>query len=121
VPFSPQASLLATIDLSKTAVLRGPNDGSHELHLPPVSKRATELQIVLPQFSGTGHYVVAILKSRNDESPLAKGSGIATGNDERAEVRVSIDLARVNPGNYLLATWRDADKALYYYPLRIVE
>lgn len=121
MPFSPQPSLLATIDLSRTVVLRGPSDNSHELHLPPVSKRATELQIVLPQFSGTGHYVVAILKSRTDESPLAKGSGIATGNDGHAEVRVAIYLSRVNPGDYLLATWRDADKALYYYPLQIVE
>ena len=76
---------------------------------------------MLPEFSGTGHYVIAILKSRTDDSPLTKGSGIATGNDGHAEVRVGIDLSRVNPGNYLLATWRDADKAIYYYPLQIVE
>jgi hypothetical protein len=65
--------------------------------------------------------VVAILKSRTDESPVAKGSGVATGNDGHSEVRVGIDLSRVNPGEYLLATWRDANKALYYYPLQIVE
>ena len=118
--FSPQPSLLATIDLSKASVVRGAGDGSHELHLPPISKRATELQIIMPPFSGTGHYVVAILRSRNDEAPVAKGSGIATGSDAHAEVRIGIDLSRLEPGDYLLATWRDADRALYYYPLQIV-
>ncbi|MGC2657316.1 MAG: hypothetical protein WA324_05015 [Bryobacteraceae bacterium] len=121
VPFAPRPSLLATIDLSNTEVLRGGSGESHQLDLPPVSKRATELQILLPRFSGTGNYVIAILKSRNDRTALAKGSGVATGTDSRAEVRVGIDLSRVSPGTYLLATWRDADRAVYYYPLEIVD
>jgi hypothetical protein len=62
VPFAPQPNLLATIHLSNTEVLRRGTEESHKLHLPPVSNRATELQILLPRFSGTGHYVVAILQ-----------------------------------------------------------
>ena len=120
-PFTSQPSLLATIDLSKTSILRGGSNESQELHLPPISKRATELDIVLPPFSGTGHYAVAILRSKSDERALARSAGVATGTDARSDVRVAIDLSKLTPGDYLLATWHDADKALYYYPLRIVE
>ena len=119
--FTSQPSLLATIDLSKTSVLRGGNNENQELNLPPISKRATELDIVLPPFSGTGHYAVAILRSKSDAQALARSAGAATGSDAHADVRVAVDLSSLTPGDYLLATWHDADKALYYYPLRIVD
>lgn len=120
-PFTSQPSLLATIDLSKTSVLRGGSNESQGLNLPPVSKRATELDIVLPPFSGAGHYAIAILRSKSDEHALARSAGVATGTNAYLDVRVAIDLSKLAPGDYLLATWHDADKALYYYPLRIVE
>jgi hypothetical protein len=120
VSISPVPDLLATIDLSNAVVLRG-GEESHQVNIPPVSKRATELEIILPRFSGTGHYAAAILKSRQAASALAKGFGTATGNDIQAQVRVRLALSSVTPGPYVLALRRQEDTAVYYYPLRIVE
>lgn len=122
IAFSAQAKLLATIDLSQFTVVRG---GDHEqkkqVRPPAISQRTTELELLLPPFSGDGHYLVALLRSRKDQSALAQGTGVATGDDTHLSIRVRMDLSRVHPGEYLLATWHDSDKALYFYPLQVTE
>ena len=77
------------------------------------------MRIILPRFSGTGHYTILVLKPNSSDSAIAEGSGNATGNDTVAEVKVRLNLTNAAPGIYRLATRREGDQAMYYYPLRI--
>ncbi|MBV9035006.1 MAG: hypothetical protein JO182_11000 [Acidobacteriaceae bacterium] len=88
--------------------------------LPLLHRKVVELRIILPRFSDTGRYAIMILKSRNSDSAIAQGAAVTTGNDTVAEVKVRLNLSDAIPGAYLLATRREGDQAMYYYPLRII-
>src|SRR5260370_39304294 len=48
-----------------------------------------------------------------------KASAAATGNRDREEVSVYLDLRKSQPGCYFLSTTHEQDQASYYYPLQI--
>jgi hypothetical protein len=52
-------------------------------------------------------------------NPLAYSSAAATGNGDREEVSVNLDLRKSRPGAYFLSTTHEQDQASYYYPLQI--
>lgn len=121
---SDSAATLAQLDFVTFNLLDVGTDRADEQHpidLPPVHRTIVEARIILPRFSGTGRYTILVLKPRRSETAIAEGSGDATGNDTVAEVKIRLNLTHAAPGTYRLATRREGDKAMYYYPLRIVD
>ena len=107
-----------TLNLLNVGTYRGSED--HPVDLPLLHRKMVEMRITLPRFSDTGRYTIMVLKSRDSDSAIAQGSAVTTENDTVAEVKVRLNLSDAIPGAYLLATRRQGDQAMYYYPLRII-
>jgi hypothetical protein len=117
--FSSQPQVAAiTLDLFNVGIYRG-SDENHQVDLPALPRKVDDIHLVLPRYSGTGKYAIAVLRSRADASALAAATALAVGSDVRAEISMRLDLSSVRPGNYVLATRREQDASVYYYPLRI--
>jgi len=78
-----------------------------------------KVTIILPRYSRPGQYSIAVTRDQTVNDPLAHGSVTATGNNEREEVSVDLDLRKSRPGAYFLSTTHEQDQASYYYPLQI--
>ena len=63
--------------------------------------------------------MVAVTHDQSVNDQLAHGSAEATGNGDREEVSVDLDLRNSKPGAYFLSTTHEQDQASYYYPLEI--
>ena len=77
------------------------------------------LTIILPRFSPTGQYAVAVTQDRNGNGVVAQRSAPATTNDDHESVSVELDLRAAKAGAYFLATIHEQDQASHYYPLQI--
>lgn len=110
------------IDLSKAAgAVRGESDDNGRV-LAKLPRRLDELHVTLPLFSPPGRYVLAILKSRSENTAIALGSATGTGSGPKVTLVVKLDLSAANPGRYYLATRREEqgqETAAYYYPVLI--
>jgi hypothetical protein len=116
------AAIPETIDLSNAGTLRSiPSSSAEPSPLQSVSLPATlvKVKIILPRFSRPGQYTVAVTRDQTVSDPLAHGSAAATGNGDREEVSVDLDLRESKPGAYFLSTTHEQDQASYYYPLQI--
>ncbi len=116
------AAIPETIDLSNAGTLRGlPSNSAEPSPLQSVSLPAAlvKVKIILPRYSRTGQYTVAVTHDQTVNDPLAHGSAAATGNGEREEVSIELDLRKSKPGAYFLSTTHEQDQASYYYPLQI--
>jgi len=121
-PTDNMAAIPETIDLSNAGTLRGSQPNSAELSpLQSVSLPAAlvKVKIILPRYSRLGQYTVAVTRDQTVNDPLAHGSAVATGNGDREEFSVDLDLRKSKPGFYFLATTHEQDQASYYYPLQI--
>jgi hypothetical protein len=116
------AAIPETIDLSNAGTLRSiPSSSAEPSPLQSVSLPAAlvKVKIILPRYSRLGQYTVAVTRDQTVNDPLAHGSAVATGNGDREEVSVDLDLRKSKPGFYFLATTHEQDQASYYYPLQI--
>ena len=116
------AAIPETIDLSNAGTLRGlPSNSAEPSPLQSVSlpRALVKVTIILPRYSRPGQYTVAVTRDQTVNDPLAHGSAVATGNGDREEVSVDLDLRKSKPGFYFLATTHEQDQASYYYPLQI--
>jgi hypothetical protein len=121
-PADNMAAISETIDLSNAGTLRGlPSNSAEPSPLQSVSLPAAlvKVTIVLPRYSRPGQYTVAVTRDQSVNDPLAHGSAEATGNEDREEVSVDLDLRKSQPGAYFLSTTHEQDQASYYYPLQI--
>jgi len=121
-PADNMAAIPETIDLSNAGTLRSiPSSSAEPSPLQSVSLPATlvKVKIILPRFSRPGQYTVAVTRDQTVSDPLAHGSAAATGNGDREEVSVDLDLRESKPGAYFLSTTHEQDQASYYYPLQI--
>jgi hypothetical protein len=78
-----------------------------------------KVTIILPRYSDPGRYEVAVTRDQSGKDLLATASAAATGNRDREEVSVYLDLRKSQPGFYFLSTTHEQDQASYYYPLQI--
>jgi hypothetical protein len=116
------AAIPETIDLSNAGTLRSLSSNSDQpspLQSVSLPAALVKVKIVLPRYSRPGQYVVAVTRDQSVNAPLAHGSAAATGNGDREEVSVDLDLRKSKPGSYFLSTTHEQDQASYYYPLQI--
>jgi hypothetical protein len=121
-PVDNMAAIPEAIDLSNAGTLRGlPSSSAEPSPLQSVSLPAAliKVKIILPRYSRLGQYMVAVTRDQTVSDPLAYGSAAATGNGDREEVSVDLDLRNSKLGAYFLSTTHEQDQASYYYPLQI--
>jgi hypothetical protein len=119
-PTQQMADLVAvpqSVDLWNAGTFRGNQPGPLlAVSLPAALVKVT---IILPRYSDPGRYAVAVTRDQGGHDLLAQARAAATGNREREEVSVYLDLRKSKPGPYFLSTTHDQDQASYYYPLQI--
>jgi hypothetical protein len=121
-PIDNMAAIPETIDLSNAGTLRGlPSNSAEPSPLQSVSLPAAlvKVTIILPRYSRPGQYTVAVTRDQTVSDPLAHGGAATTGNGDREEVSIDLDLRNSTPGAYFLSTTHEQDQASYYYPLQI--
>jgi hypothetical protein len=112
-----EVAISETIDLSHAGTLRGGEASTvPAINLP---RRIVALHVVLPYFSPGGNYDVSVAKDRDSESAKAEGRGVASAQGMHADLSVTLDLRRLRPGTYYLATTHEGDPSSYFYPLTI--
>ena len=116
-PGQEEVALSETIDLSHAGTLRGGEASPVPAIILP--RRIIALHIVLPYFSPGGTYQVSVATDRDSGSVKAEGRGVASVQGMQADVSVRIDLRRMRPGTYYLATTHVGDPAAYFYPLTV--
>ncbi|MGA2351604.1 MAG: hypothetical protein ABSF70_14300 [Terracidiphilus sp.] len=99
----------------------GTNRGDQPTRLQPVSLPAAlvKVTIILPRYSEPGRYMVAVTRDQKGIDLVARGSAASTGEVNREEVSVDIDLRNLQRGDYFLLTTHEQNQASYYYPLQI--
>ena len=106
-----------TVDLWNAGTDRGEQPGQlQSVELPAAVVRLT---VILPRFSPSGEYLIAVTRKEDGSGLVAEGlaSTVAAGQQEK--VSVALDLRKVQAGAYFLSTTHEQDQAAYYYPLQI--
>jgi hypothetical protein len=106
-----------TVDLWNAGTYRGEQPGQlQSVELPAAVVRLT---VILPRFSPTGQYLIAVTRKEDGTGVVAEGLAptVAAGHQEK--VSIALDLRKVTAGAYFLSTTHEQDQAAYYYPLQI--
>ena len=111
-------TVFETVNLWDAGTLRGQEPGPlQSVSLPAGLVR---VKIVLPRFSESGRYEVAVTRDQAGNAVQAHGiATAATDNEGREELSVDLDLRNAEKGPYFLSTTHEQDQASYYYPLEI--
>ena len=106
-----------TVDLWNADTDRGEQPGQLQSVELPAS--VVRLTVILPRFSPSGQYLIAVTRKEDGTGVIAEGlmPAVATGQQEK--VSVVLDLRKVTAGAYFLSTTHEQDQAAYYYPLQI--
>ena len=116
-PVPDVAAVQVTVDLWNAGTLRG--DQPSPLQSVTLPTALAKVTIILPRYSESGRYAVAVTRDRTGNDLLAHGSATAIGTGDREEVSIDLDLRNSQPGSYFLSTTHEQDQASYYYPLQI--
>ena len=116
-PVPDVAAVQVTVDLWNAGTLRG--DQPSPLQSVTLPAALAKVTIILPRYSESGRYAVAVTRDRTGNDLLAHGSATAIGTGDREEVSIDLDLRNSQPGSYFLSTTHEQDQASYYYPLQI--
>ena len=116
-PVPDVAAVQVTVDLWNAGTLRG--DQPSPLQSVTLPASLAKVTIILPRYSESGRYAVAVTRDRTGNDLLAHGSATTIGSVDREEVSVDLDLRDSRPGSYFLSTTHEQDQASYYYPLQI--
>jgi hypothetical protein len=109
--------LSKTVDLFEAATVRGEQPGTlQSVSLPAAVVKIT---VILPRFSPTGQYSVAITHDQTGNGVVAQGKTIAVSKGLQTSLTVQLDLRNAKDGRYFLSTTHEQDQASYYYPLEI--
>ena len=109
----------AAVYLFEAGTLRGVGDGPTPLQAVSLPTAVVHLSIILPRFSQSGVYRIAVSRDRAGRDLAAEGEGTATELAGKTTVDVTLDLRQAKAGMYFLATIRNSDNGTYYYPLKI--
>ena len=107
------SAIPAKIDLSGSAVSESESPGSRA-SLP---RALVDLYLVLPAGSQVGAYRVAIATGRNINHIFASDLASAIIHDSLVELRVTLDLRRLERGEHYLVIRGERDRAPHFYPL----
>jgi hypothetical protein len=116
-PVADMAAVPETLDLWNAGTLR--NGQPIPLQSVTLPAALVKVTIILPRYSEPGQYAVAVTRDQSGNDLLAQSSTSATGNGDREEISVDLDLRKSRPGAYFLSTTHEQDQASYYYPLQI--
>jgi hypothetical protein len=116
-PVPDVAAVQVTVDLWNAGTLRG--DQPSPLQSVTLPASLAKVTIILPRYSESGKYSVAVTRDRTGDDLLAHGSATAIGTADREQVSIDLDLRKSQPGSYFLSTTHEQDQASYYYPLQI--
>ena len=106
-----------TVDLWNAGTDRGEQPGQlQSVELPAAVVRLT---VILPRFSPSGQYLIAVTRKEDGTGLVAEGLAPTVGAGQQEKVSVVLDLRRVTAGAYFLSTTHEQDQAAYYYPLQI--
>lgn len=109
--------LSKTVDLFEAGMVRGEQPGTlQSVSLPAAVVRIT---VILPRFSPTGQYSVAITHDQTGNGVVAQGNTTAVSKGAQTSLTVQFDLRKAKSGRYFLSTTHEHDQASYYYPLEI--
>jgi hypothetical protein len=109
----------ANVNLLDAGTVRGAEEDTSPLQQVSLPAAVVHLSITLPLFSQTGPYEIRVSKDKAGRQLVAQGAGEAVENAGNTEVKVVLDLRAAKAGMYFLATVRNADNGVYYYPLKI--
>ena len=107
-----------TIDLSAYGTYRGGGFRPQETIALPAS--VVTASIVLPPFSESGGYLVAVDRNREEPNHLVQATATTISQQKQQILTVILDLHTLAPGLYFLATTHRESGVTYYYPLEIV-
>jgi hypothetical protein len=106
-----------TVDLWNAGRDRGEQPGQlQSVELPAAVVRLT---VILPRFSPSGQYLIAVTRKEDGTGLIAEGLAPTVAAGQQEKVSVALDLRKVTAGAYFLSTTHEQDQAAYYYPLRI--
>jgi hypothetical protein len=108
---------LKTVDLWNAGTYRGEQPGQlQSVELPAAVVRLT---VILPRFSPSGQYLIAVTRKEDGTGVVAEGLAPTVAAGQHEKVSVALDLRWVTAGAYFLSTTHEQDQAAYYYPLQI--
>jgi hypothetical protein len=106
-----------TVDLWNAGTYRGEQPGQlQSVELPAAVVRLT---IILPRFSPSGQYLIAVTRKEDGTGLVAEGLAPTIASGQQEKVSVALDLRKVAAGAYFLSTTHEQDQTAYYYPLQI--
>jgi hypothetical protein len=76
-------------------------------------------QVILPNFSPGGNYVVSVTTDRSGASEKSTGRAVANVQGFHTDLTVALDLHSLPPGTYFLAATHEGVPASYFYPLSV--
>ena len=106
-----------TVDLWNAGTDRGQQLG--QLQSVELPAAVVQLTVILPRFSPSGQYLIAVTCKNDGADVVAEGLATAVGAGQQEKVSVALDLRKVTAGAYFLSTTHEQDQAAYYYPLQI--
>jgi hypothetical protein len=116
-PISFVEPISETVDLWDAGTYRGEQPGQlRSVELPAAVVR---LAVILPRFSPSGQYLIAVTRKEDGTGVVAEGLAPTVAAVEKESVSVSLDLRKATAGAYFLSTTHEQDQAAYYYPLQI--
>jgi hypothetical protein len=118
-----RGTAIVPIDLNNALTFRGAAEEDGRV-LATLPRKLDELHITLPQFSPEGRYVVAILKSRTENTAIVLGSSTTSAKKGKEALVITLDLTTARSGRYFLATRREEQgqqEAAYYYPVLVTD
>lgn len=105
------------VDLWNASTDRGEQPGQlQSVELPAAVVRLT---VILPRFSPSGQYLIAVTRKEDGTGLVAEGIAATIAAGQQEKVSVALDLRKVTAGAYFLSTTHEQDQAAYYYPLQI--
>ena len=111
------APVAETVNLWNAATYRGQQPAQLQSVLLPAAR--VHMTIILPEFSLSGQYLVAVTRDQNGNGVAAEGIAAALRSGAQEKVILDLDLRGVKAGTYFLSTTHEQDQSAYYYPLQI--
>jgi len=111
------APVTETVDLWNAATYRGQQPTQLQSVSLPAAR--VHMTIILPQFSSSGRYLIAVTRDQNGNGVVAEGIAATSARGAQVSVTVDLDLRTAKAGSYFLSTTHEQDQAAYYYPLQI--
>jgi hypothetical protein len=114
---SSNVAVSKTVDLWNAGIYRGQQPAARKSVVLPARK--VRLTIILPEFSQSGRYLVAVTRDQAGADILSEAMANSIPKGKQQTVSVVLDLRATKAGNYFLSTTYEKGQTAYYYPLRI--